>query len=241
MDLYPAIDLRDGNVVRLVRGDYAQETVYGDDPVSVARSYLDAGASWVHVVDLDAARQQGSNRDVVRTIAEQVPLPVQTGGGVRTIADADELLVDAHVQRVVVGTAAFREPAFVAQLCAAHPGRVAVDVAVGADGLIAVHGWQEGTEERLVDALHRFAGDGVAAFVVTAVARDGMLEGPDLDVLRTAVGATEVPVIASGGVGVLDDLRDLAALGVDGVIVGKALYDGRFTIDEALEVVASCG
>jgi phosphoribosylformimino-5-aminoimidazole carboxamide ribotide isomerase len=239
MELYPAIDLRGGKVVRLRQGDYAQETVYGDDPVTVARGYAAAGAAWVHVVDLDAARQQGSNRDIVRDIAAAVDVPVQTGGGVRTPDDAAELL-SSGVARVVVGTAAFRTPGFVAQLCAAHPDRVAVDVAVGADGHVAVHGWQEGTGEHLVDALLHFRGDGVAAFVVTAVARDGVLAGPDLEVLRTAIATSDVPVIASGGVSNLDDLRDLAKLGAAGVIVGKALYDGRFTIGEAVEVVASC-
>jgi phosphoribosylformimino-5-aminoimidazole carboxamide ribotide isomerase len=240
MELYPAIDLRGGNVVRLRQGDYTQETIYGNDPVAVARSYQDAGAAWVHVVDLDAARGQGTNRPLVRDIAAAVSVPVQTGGGVRTTDDAAELL-ESGVARVVVGTAAFRTPGFVAQLGAAHPGRVAVDVAVGDDGRVAVQGWQEGTGEHLVDALLRFRGDGVAAFVVTAVARDGLLAGPDLEVLRTAIATSDVPVIASGGVSTLDDLRDLARLGAAGVIVGKALYDGRFTINEAVEVVASCG
>jgi phosphoribosylformimino-5-aminoimidazole carboxamide ribotide isomerase len=239
MDLYPAIDLRDGKVVRLRQGDYAQETVYGDDPVGVARRYEAAGAAWIHVVDLDGARAQGSNRAIVRTIAEAVSVPVQTGGGVRTADDAAELLGEG-VARVVVGTAAFRNPGFVAQLCAAHPEQVAVDIAVGDEGRVAVQGWQEGTGEHLVDALLQFRGDGVAAFVVTAVARDGLLAGPDLDVLRTAIATSDVQVIASGGVSSLEDLRDLASLGADGVIVGKALYDGRFTIEEAVEVVASC-
>lgn len=240
MDLYPAIDLRGGNVVRLLRGDYDQETVYGDDAVAVAKTFEAAGAPWVHVVDLDAARQQGSNRALVADVASGVGVPVQAGGGVRTADDAAELFA-AGVARIVVGTAAFRMPGFVAQLCAAHPGRVAVDVAVDAGGRVAVQGWQEGTGDHLVDALLRFRGDGVAAFVVTSVARDGVLAGPDLEVLRTATATSDVPVIASGGVASLDDLRDVAAVGAAGVIVGKALYDGRFTIEEAVEVVASCG
>jgi len=240
MDLYPAIDLRGGHVVRLRQGDYDKETIYGDDPVAVARAFEEAGVQWVHVVDLDAARQQGSNRPIVREVVAALGVPVQTGGGVRTAEDAAELL-EGGVGRIVVGTAAFRTPGFVAQLCAAHPGRIAVDIAVGDDGRVAVQGWQEGTGEHLVDALLRFRGDGVAAFVVTAVSRDGLLAGPDLEILRTAIASSDVPVIASGGVAALDDLRDLAELGAVGVIVGKALYDGRFTIAEAVEVVASCG
>jgi phosphoribosylformimino-5-aminoimidazole carboxamide ribotide isomerase len=237
VELYPAIDLRDGHVVRLQRGDYARETVYGDDPVSVARAYAAAGAGWIHVVDLDAARARGSNRALVAAVAEAVDVPVQSGGGVRSAQDADALLA-AGVARVVVGTAAFRRPGFVDELCARHPGRVAVDVGVAPDGRVVVQGWQEPVDERFEHALQRFSGNGVVAFVVTSVSQDGTLEGPDLAVLQTALAATDVPVVASGGVGRLDDVRALAALGVAGAIVGRALFEGRFTVEEA---VALCG
>ncbi|MEO5680721.1 MAG: 1-(5-phosphoribosyl)-5-[(5-phosphoribosylamino)methylideneamino] imidazole-4-carboxamide isomerase [Acidimicrobiales bacterium] len=237
MQLYPAIDLRAGRVVRLHQGDYANETVYGDDPVAVATGYEAAGADWIHVVDLDAARGRGANRALVAAVAAAVALPVQSGGGVRTADDADAL-VAAGVRRVVVGTAAFRVPGFVDQLCARHPGRVAVDIGVAPDGRVVVQGWQEPVDESFESALERFGDRGVTAFVVTSVAQDGTLEGPDLAVLRAALAATAVPVIASGGIGCLDDLRSVAGLGVAGAIVGRALFEGRFSVEEA---VAACG
>jgi phosphoribosylformimino-5-aminoimidazole carboxamide ribotide isomerase len=237
MDLYPAIDLRGGKVVRLHQGDYARETVYGDDPVTVAKGYEASGAGWIHVVDLDAARSRGDNRELVAAVAAAVGVPVQCGGGVRTFEDADAL-VGAGVARVVVGTAAFRSPGFVEELCARQVGKVAVDVGVGAGGQVVVQGWQEAVDERFEAALERFSGSGVEAFVVTSVARDGTLEGPDLGVLRAALAATDRPVIASGGVGRLTDVQALAALGVAGAIVGRALFEGRFTVEEA---VAACG
>ncbi len=237
MVLLPAIDLRGGRVVRLHRGDYARETVYGDDPVAVALAYQAAGAAWIHVVDLDAARAQGDNRSLVGAVAGAVAVPVQSGGGVRTAADADDL-VAAGVARVVVGTAAFGVPGFVDQLCARHPGRVAVDIGVAPDGRVVVQGWQETVDERFEHAVERFGSSGVAAFVVTPVAQDGTLEGPDLGILQMALAATDVPIVASGGVGRLEDLRALSLLGVAGVIVGRALFEGRFSVEEA---VAACG
>jgi phosphoribosylformimino-5-aminoimidazole carboxamide ribotide isomerase len=234
LDLYPAIDLRGGRVVRLAQGDFARETVYGDDPVAVARAYESAGAPWVHVVDLDAAKGQGSNRDLVAAVAGAVSIPVQAGGGIRTLDDADAL-VAAGVARLVVGTAAFRRPGFVAELSAAHPGRVAVDVAVAGQH-VAVQGWTEATGERVEDAVSRFVDAGLAAFVVTDVRRDGMLAGPDVAGLTGAVAtARGVPVIASGGVGALADFAALGPTGVAGVIVGRALYEGRFTVEQAVE------
>jgi len=237
MDLFPAIDLRGSQVVRLHRGDYARETVYGDDPVAVALAYQAAGAAWIHVVDLDAARGGGDNRSLVGAVAGAVAVPVQSGGGVRTTADADAL-VAAGVARVVVGTAAFRVPGFIDELCTRHPGRVAVDIGVAPDGRVVVQGWQETVDELFEHALVRFSTSGVAAFVVTSVLQDGTLEGPDLGILQVALAATDVPIVASGGVGGLADLRALSRLGVAGAIVGRALYEGRFTVAEA---VAACG
>lgn len=233
MDLYPAIDLLDGRVVRLHQGDYDRTTIYQGDPVALAGSYQDAGASWVHVVDLDAARGRGGNRALVAEVATAVDIPVQTGGGIRTLEDA-EVLIGHGVQRLVVGTAAFRSPGFVDRLCSRHPGRVAVDIGVAADGRVVVQGWQEVVDVKFEDALERFSCSGVSAFVVTSVSQDGTLEGPDLVALRLAVAGTDVPVLASGGVGTLDDLRSLTGLGVAGVIVGRALFEGRFTLEQAL-------
>jgi phosphoribosylformimino-5-aminoimidazole carboxamide ribotide isomerase len=235
-ELYPAIDLRGGRVVRLLQGDYRQETTYGDEPVATALSFADAGATWVHVVDLDAARTGDPvNRPVVAAIVGALGerARVQTGGGVRTVDDA-RALADVGVSRVVMGSAAVRSPELVAEV-AAH-----VDVAVGLDhrdGELAVHGWTEGSGVRLDQAIGWFETT-AAAFVITDISRDGMLQGPDLDGLARAAAATSVPVIASGGVASLDDVRALALVpGIGGVITGKAIYEGRFTVAEALDVL----
>jgi len=241
-DLYVAIDLRDGRCVRLYQGDYGQETVYGDDPVAQARAFSAAGAPWIHVVDLDAARTgDPRNRAVVAAIAAAVEVPVQTGGGVRDDAAADALLA-AGVGRVVVGTAALEDPAWVRRLATRHPGRVAVGLdARGRD--VAVHGWVEGSGRDLLDVAREFDDAGVAALVVTEIGRDGTLEGPAVDQLSAVLAATSLDVVASGGVGTLDHVRALAALDVGGrrlagVIVGKALYEGAFAVGDAVEVAA---
>jgi phosphoribosylformimino-5-aminoimidazole carboxamide ribotide isomerase len=232
IDLYPAIDLRDGRVVRLRKGDYDAETVYGDDPVAVAASFADAGARWIHVVDLDAARTGDPlNRPVVAAVVSAVTgrASVQTGGGVRSLDDASALR-DAGVARVVMGSAAVQDPDLVVRVAELLPVAVGLD---HRDGELAVHGWTEGSGVRLDDALQRFPS--AAAFVITDISRDGMLTGPDVDGLAGAVAATDVPVIASGGVATLSDLVALSDIdGLGGVITGKALYEGRFTVAEAL-------
>ena len=234
-DLYPAIDLRAGRVVRLSQGDYDAETVYGDDPVAVATSFADAGAPWVHVVDLDAARSGDPvNRGVVERVAAalQGRAKLQNGGGVRSLDDARRL-ADAGVDRVVMGSAAVRRPELVAEVSDV------VAVAVGLDhraGELATDGWTEGSGVQLADALGRFPT--ASAFVITDISRDGMLTGPDLDGLRSAVAATTTPVIASGGVSSLDDVVALAAIpGLGGIITGKAVYEGRFTVAEAVRAL----
>lgn len=240
MDLFPSIDLRGGRVVRLHQGDFAQETVYGDDPVAVARSYEEAGAPFIHVVDLDASRRDGSNRDAIVEVAGAVSVPVQAGGGVR-----DASLLDAGVARVVLGSAAVDDPGLVARLCASHPGQVVVGLD-HRDGEVRVRGWEEGSGLRLHDLVDELALPGVAAFVVTDISRDATLAGPDLDGYAALLGRTAVPVVSSGGVGTLDDLRALAALDVDGrrlagAIVGKALYERRFTVAAAVALLAADG
>lgn len=245
MDLYPAIDLRGGRCVRLVQGDYERETVYSADPVAVARAYQDAGAHWIHVVDLDAARTGiPENRAAVAAIAGAVhpSLAVQSGGGVRDRAAA-EALAEAGVTRVVLGTAALDKPALVAELAREMPVAVGLDVR-GRE--VAVRGWTEGTGRDLLEVLPWFEDAGVAAVVVTQIARDGTLAGPDIEGLALVLAATALPVIASGGVGGLDDLRALAALSVGGrrlagVIVGRALYEGRFSVEEAIAACAASG
>lgn len=238
MDLYPAIDLRGGKCVRLYQGDYAQETVYGDDPVAQAQAFEAEGAPWIHVVDLDAARSGDPvNRAVVAAIAAGVSVPVQTGGGVRDDAAA-EALFDAGVARVVVGTAALEDPEFVRRLAARHPVAVGLD-ARGRD--VAVRGWLEGSGADLLDLAKAFEDAGVAALVVTEISRDGTLEGPDLVGLTQVVEATSIPVIASGGIGTLADLEALGAVNasgrsLEGAITGRAIYEGKFTVADAVAV-----
>jgi len=228
--------------VRLLRGDFAAETVYDADPVAVARGFAAAGAAWIHVVDLDAARTgDAANREAIRAICAAVDCPVQSGGGVRS-ADRATALLDAGVARVVVGTAAVEAPELVDALCVAHPGRIAVGLdARGRE--VAVRGWTEGSGQDLVALAHRFEAAGVAALVVTEIGRDGTLAGPDVTQLGAVLAAVSTPVVASGGVGTLADLvalRDLERGGrrLAGAVVGRALYEHRFDVTEALAVVA---
>jgi len=241
MDLYPAIDLLDGRAVRLYQGDYARETVYNDDPVAQAMEFAAAGARWIHVVDLDAARTGAPrNRDVIAAICDAVDVPIQTGGGVRSEAAADALF-ELGVTRVVLGTAALEDPELVRLLASRHP------VAVGLDARgreVAVRGWEEGSGQDLLDVARGFADAGVEALIVTEIGRDGTLEGPDLDGLGEVLEATELPVIASGGVGSLADIIALNALRsagrrISGAIVGRALYEGAFTLSDALGSVSA--
>jgi phosphoribosylformimino-5-aminoimidazole carboxamide ribotide isomerase len=228
--------------VRLRQGDFAAETVYDDDPVGVARAFALAGSEWIHVVDLDAARTgEPANLAVIEAIAAAVPATrIQAGGGVRSAAAAGALLL-AGAARVVVGTAAVEDPGLVDDLCVMHPGCIAVGLdARGRD--VAVRGWTEGSGRDLLELASGFEASGAAALVVTEIARDGTMEGPSLDQLREVLAATLMPVIASGGVGSLGDLEALADLEaggrrLDGAIVGRALYEGRFTLGEALAQV----
>jgi phosphoribosylformimino-5-aminoimidazole carboxamide ribotide isomerase len=234
--LYPAIDLLDGEVVRLRQGEYGDSTVYGADPVEVARGFVDAGATWVHMVDLDAARSgRAHNRGLIGGVAAALAgrASVQVGGGVRTVDDARELR-DAGVARVVMGSAAVNDPPLVERVAAVVP------VAVGLDhraGNIATHGWTESSGRMVLDVLADYPS--ASAFVITDISRDGMLVGPDVEGLVAAAAATGVPVIASGGVGTLAHLRELAAFPqLGGVIVGKAIYENRFTVAEAVGVLS---
>jgi len=239
MDLYPAIDLRDGRCVRLYQGDYGRETVYGDDPVAQARAFEAEGAAWIHVVDLDAARTgEPRNRSVVAAIAAAVAVPVQSGGGVRD-DEAAAALIDAGVARVVLGTAALEDPDLVRRLAATMPVAVGLD-ARGRD--VAVRGWEQESGRDLLDVARSFADAGVAALVVTEIGRDGTLEGPDLAGLADVLATSSIDIIASGGVGSLDDLRALDGLEIEGrrlagAIVGRALYEGAFSLTDARSAV----
>jgi len=236
MDLYPAIDLLDGRCVRLYQGDYDQETIYNNDPVTQALAFEADGANWIHVVDLDAARTGSpQNRSVVGAIAAAVDIPVQTGGGVRDLASA-RALAELGVRRVVVGTAALENPELVAAIAAEQPVAVGLDVR-GRE--VSVRGWTAGSGRDVLEIARSFEDAGVAALIVTQISQDGTLSGPDLEGLSLVLGATTIPVIASGGVGELTDLHALGSLEAEGrplvgVIVGKALYEGRFTLPQAL-------
>ena len=220
-ELYPSIDIRDGKVVRLLRGDYDAETVYGDDPVAVARDFAAAGARWIHVVDLDASRTgEPANLGAIEAICAAVDCRVQTGGGVRSVVAAGNLL-HSGIARVVVGTAAVQHPELIDELCALHPGRVAVGLDARGRN-VAVQGWTEDTGGDLVDLAQQFESSGVSALVVTQIRVDGTLEGPDVETLELVLSATVVPVIASGGVGTLDDLRLLAGSG--GFVGARSLW-----------------
>ncbi len=242
-ELYPSIDIRGGRCVRLHQGDFAAEKVYDDDPVAVAKRYEDAGTTWIHVVDLDAARTgERVNGAVVEAICASVGCRVQASGGVRDAGAAGELL-HAGAARVVIGTAAVNNPELVSDVATMHPGQVAVGLdARGHD--VAVQGWTESTGIDLAELAPRFDQSGASALVVTDIRRDATMTGPALDQLRVAVAASALPVVASGGVGSLDDLHALVALresgrSLAGVIVGSALYEGRFSLTDALAVVAS--
>ncbi|MDQ1466899.1 MAG: phosphoribosylformimino-5-aminoimidazole carboxamide ribotide isomerase [Actinomycetota bacterium] len=241
MELYPAIDLLDGRCVRLEQGDYERKTEYDENPVTVARRFEAAGTRWIHVVDLDAARTgSAGNLGVIEAICNAVACRVQTGGGVRSVADAGDRL-SAGAARVVVGTAAVERPELVDELCVLHPGRIAVGLdARGHD--VAVRGWVDDSGADLLDLVARFDDVPLSALVVTEIGRDGMYSGPDVDGLTEVLRATTAPLIASGGVAGLPDLAALRALEVDGrglagVIVGRALYEGRLDIEEA---IAAC-
>lgn len=237
IDLYPSIDLLGGRVVRLRQGDYDDVTDYGDDPVAVAVGFAEAGARWVHVVDLDAARSGDPvNRPVVASIAAALAgaAQLQTGGGVRTVDDARELAA-AGVARVVMGSAAVRDPALVEAASDVVPVAVGLD---HRDGEIAVHGWTQGSGLLLDHAYGLFPTADM--FLITNIGRDGMLTGPDIDGLTRSAATAGAPVIASGGVSSLADIVALAAIGnLGGVITGKALYEGRFTVAQALDALAT--
>lgn len=239
MKLYPAIDLRGGRCVRLYQGSYDAETVYNDDPVSQAQQFAAAGASWLHVVDLDAARSgEQVNLPVITAIAAAVNVPVQTSGGVRSL-DAAAALADVGAARVVIGTAAVENPELVEQVAARQPVAVGLD-ARGRD--VATHGWEQGGGGDLLELAARFESSGAEAVVATEISRDGTMSGPDTEGLAAVLAATGLAVIASGGVATVEDLGELAATGdtsrrLAGVIVGRALYEGRFTVEQALEAL----
>ncbi len=239
MQIIPAIDLLDGQCVRLHQGDYDQVTRFTDDPVAQALAWQSQGARRLHLVDLDGARRgEPVNDGAVRAITAALSIPVQLGGGVRSLERAEELLAWG-LDRVILGTVAIEQPELVTTLAQRHPGRIVVGIDAR-DGRVATRGWLESSTVEATDLARRFDGCGLAALITTDIATDGTLAGPNLAFLRAMAEATTTPVIASGGVGSLTDLLSLLALeplGVDGVIVGRALYDGSVDLAEALQAV----
>ena len=235
--LYPAIDLKDGQCVRLRRGEMAQATVYATDPAAQARAWQDAGFSWLHVVDLNGAFAGASaNGDAVKAILRAVSVPVQLGGGVRDRA-AIETWLAAGVRRVILGSAAVREPALVREACRAFPGQVVVGIDAR-DGFVATDGWAHTTDRRALDLALSFEDAGVAAIVYTDIGRDGMLSGLNVTETLELANRLATPVIASGGVASLADLEALRGMRIAGAIMGRALYDGRIDPAAALAVFA---
>lgn len=239
MRLLPAVDIRDGRAVRLVQGDFAQETVYAEDPLEAARSFVEAGAKELHVVDLDGAREgRPANLEHLERISRELGVPVQYGGGLRSVADVRAALA-AGAARVVVGTAAYNDVEFLEEVMRTWEARVLVALDVRG-GHVSVAGWTKGTKMRPDDVVMRLQRQGIRRFVYTNVDRDGMLDGVDLDEVRRVAGIVRGRFLYSGGIGSLEDLRALAALrlvNLAGVISGKALYEGRFTVGEAREAL----
>ena len=238
MDLLPAIDIRNGRVVRLSQGERARQTVYGDDPLAVAEHFLQQGARWIHLVDLDRAFGTGDNLREIDLIAQRLAgkLQLQLGGGLRT----KDLILEAlnrGFARVVIGTAAAVDPAFVPEMLAATgPARLAVGIDARY-GLVAVRGWTETSSTRAEDLARQVARAGIETVIYTDIGRDGMLRGPDL-AGAVALRAAGARVILSGGIAGSADVRAACQAGLDGVIVGRALYEGRLTLDEALRAAA---
>lgn len=233
MIVIPAVDLREGKVVRLRRGRPDEMTVYSRDPAETARVFAADGASWVHVVDLDAAFGVGDNRAVISDLARVAGTAIQVGGGLRSRALVEEVLA-LGAARVVLGTEAIVDPAFLGACVERYGDRVVVALDTDGDE-VKVRGWTEPAGE-FAEVLERLVDAGAPRLLVTAIARDGTLEGPDLDLYQRVMDRADLPVLASGGVGSLDDLRRLARVEVEGVVVGKALYEGAFTLREAMEV-----
>ena len=236
MEIIPAIDLREGRVVRWIQGDPSRETRYGEDPAAVAREWERRGAPRLHIVDLDGAiRGAPANRQEIRDILTAIRVPAQVGGGLRTLESVRAVL-DLGAAVAVLGTAAIREPDFLAAACEAFPGRVALGLDAR-NGILAVSGWMEATTIRAPELAARVSHLPLLAIIYTEIQRDGMLTGPDLEGLRALLRATRLPVIASGGISSVEDIRSLKVLappGVAGAIIGKALYDGRLTLEAAL-------
>jgi len=237
--VYPAIDMRGGKCVRLLQGDYGKETVYGDSPFDMAKSFAESGAEWIHMVDLDGARDgKRVNDTYVIKAAQELKANVQIGGGIRSEADIVHYLENG-VSRVIIGSIAVSNPEFAEEMVRKYPGKIAIGIDAK-NGYVATHGWISTSELKAVDLGKRFADAGAESFIFTDIATDGMLSGPNLAAIQAMAEETGKSVIASGGVSQLADLlalKELQSVGVSGSIVGMAIYEGRFSVSEALKAV----
>ncbi len=238
MHIIPAVDIKNGKAVRLFQGEKDRETVYSDSPADMARRWADQGATWLHVVDLDGAFEgESANEPHIREIVRAVKIPVEVGGGVRTL-DKARRLAEFGVERVILGTRALESRRFVDEALAALPGRVNIGVDAR-DGLVAVKGWTETSQVKAVDFLASFKGSGAAGIIYTDISRDGALVGVNAPAMRAACQATDVPIIASGGVTSVADIAALRGLPLFGIIVGKALYEERLTLRQAMAALGN--
>ena len=236
MLIIPAVDIKNGQCVRLVQGRKDDETVFSNDPAAMAQKWARAGAELIHVIDLDGAFEKSpQNRNAIQNILQTIDIPIQLGGGIRDEQTAHQFLA-MGVQKVIIGTEAIKNPAWVARLARRHPGRVVVGIDARG-GLVAIEGWTQTTETKAVDLAKRFEDCGIAAINFTDIHRDGMQTGPNLEETRMLAEAVAIPVVASGGVATIEDIQNLLPLeacGVIGVITGKALYSGTLDFKEAL-------
>ena len=235
MKIIPAIDLMDGQVVRLYKGDPKRKTVYSNDPVSVAKKWQDAGADMLHIVDLDATIGTGSNLDLIEQITKELSIPVEVAGGLRSEEIIDRAI--SFCNRVVIGTLAFKNKELLQRIAKKYDYSKIVISVDHIDGFIVTHGWQEITKTPLLDAINEFVDMGFTEFLLTNVSKDGTMEGPDLEYLEKACAIQNVNVIASGGISNIDDVYDVQAKNACAVILGKALYEDKVSIEEAKQLV----
>jgi phosphoribosylformimino-5-aminoimidazole carboxamide ribotide isomerase len=238
MQIWPAIDLRGGRCVRLVQGDYQRETVYGDDPVATAREWAAQGADFLHIVDLDGARSgRPINHEAIKAVVKETNLICEVGGGIRDEAAISEFL-EIGVDRVIIGTQALRQPDWFQTMCAKYPGRLVLGIDAR-DGFVATDGWLDLSQCTAIVLARQFLEVPLAAVVYTDIATDGMLGGPNFEAVRQMRQAVDVPILASGGIQSAEDIERLAEIPVEGCIVGRAFYEGRLSIEEALTAAAA--
>lgn len=235
MIIYPAIDIRGGKCVRLTQGRYDDITIFSDNPLNMAEQFQNAGAKFLHVVDLDAARGEGNNRKIISQIAKTLNIPVQTGGGIRTMEDIDTTL-DVGIERVIIGTSAVKSPELVEEAVKKYGNHIAVGIDAK-NGYVAIEGWEKTSSVKATELALKMEAMGVNTIIYTDIATDGMLSGPNLFATSEMVKKVKMSVIASGGVSSLNDIIHLKRRGAAGVIVGKAIYTGNVDLSKALEIV----